>query len=124
MLKTDLVHEVYLEEGKPGTHAIVIGIGTYPFGRDIHDDVALNDLKSPIKSAKAIADWLIQHYNNPDRPLASVALIVSDNAPFVYRNPVTELMYEVPTGTTQDIENCVDSWSKRAGDNFDNGAVF
>ena len=124
MITSDLVHCVESAGKGPVTHAIVFGIGTYPHGRDISSSASLDDLKSPVETARKIADWLIQSYDNPLRPLASVSLVVSADQPFVYRNPVTGEDFEVPPGTTNDFANCVDAWARRAGADFENGSVF
>jgi hypothetical protein len=121
---TELVHVTDLVDGTPGTHAIVIGIGTYPSGGDVAETAALADLKSPPRTAVAVADWLICEYNNPCRPLASVSLIISEEEPFLYRNPVTGVEHEVPRGTSDDLKRCVRDWAERARSNFENGAIF
>jgi hypothetical protein len=71
-----------------------------------------------------VTDWLIKEFDNPARPLASVALIVSDDKSFTYQNPVTGSEYQVPCGTADDLKRCVRDWAKRAGTNFENGAIF
>lgn len=124
MVDSELVHRVDHPDGVPVTHAVVFGLGTYPYGRDISTSASLVDLSSPIETARAIANWLIESYDNPLRPLASVSLVVSAPAPFVYRNPVTGIDYVVPIGTTDDFENSVSAWSERAGSNAENGSIF
>ena len=120
----DLVHVVDHDERQAVTHAIVIGIGTYPWGREISETQGLPDLKSPARSAAAIADWLIREYHHPDRPLASVALVVSDGESFTYRNPITLEDHVVPCGTAADLQRCVKEWSKRSVVNPRNGTIF
>jgi hypothetical protein len=39
----------------------------------------MEQLKSPPVSARAIAQWLIENYHHPKKPLASVALLLSDS---------------------------------------------
>jgi hypothetical protein len=71
----------------PATHALVIGVSHYPHlpGGASKQKVANPDgmaqLASPAKSARAVAQWLIEQYDCPKRPLASVALLTSEKAP-------------------------------------------
>jgi hypothetical protein len=72
-----------IEAGGPATHAVVIGVGDYPHLldgsgalTDKHGD--LRQLSSPPESAFAFARWLLDEFNNPDAPLASLSLLVSD----------------------------------------------
>lgn len=120
----DLVHAVDNGRERAVTHAIVIGIGTYPWGRTISDTCKLADLKSPARSAVAIADWLIKYYHHPARPLASVALVVSDGESFTYRNPITFEEHVVPCGTAADLQRCVAKWAERSIANVENGTIF
>jgi hypothetical protein len=96
-----------VEERKfPGaaTHAIVIGVGRYPHlpgGGEppVKGAGAMKQLTSPPISARRFADWLISSYDYPDKPLGSVALLVSEKDPKLYVNPKTgaEMQLEVPT---------------------------
>lgn len=66
----------------PGTHALVIGAGHYPAlrgggGALTPNHEGMGQLTSPPHSARAFADWLIQSFQNPDRPLASVRMLLS-----------------------------------------------
>lgn len=124
MIESEMVHSVDNAGGGPATHAVVFGLGTYPHGRSIGEAASLADLRSPIQTARAIADWLILAYDNPLRPLASVSLIVSAPEPFIYLNPVTNVEYVVPTGTTEDFNKYVSKWADRAGSNSENGSIF
>uniref|UniRef100_UPI003AF71AAD hypothetical protein n=1 Tax=Thiolapillus sp. TaxID=2017437 RepID=UPI003AF71AAD len=73
-----------IDSGKPATHAVVIGVGAYPHLNggdpaaltDLHG--GLGQLSSPPVSARTITDWLLDSFNNPDKPLASVSLLVSE----------------------------------------------
>ena len=120
----ELVHVVEHAEGQAVTHAIVIGIGTYPWGRDISATSILIDITSPPRSAAAVADWLIKEYNNPDRPLSTVSLVVSEGEAYTYRNPKTGVQYVVPSGNAEDLRRCVKEWAARSGAHSENGSVF
>jgi len=68
------------KSSKPGTHAVVIGIGRYPWlvGGKAKPRFAQNDgmaqLTSPPASARAFATWLLETYENPEAPLVSLDL--------------------------------------------------
>lgn len=68
----------------PGTHVLVVGVGDYPHlpggssdEKTDYDD-GMRQLSSPPASARAFADWMIGRFTNPDRPLASVELLLSE----------------------------------------------
>lgn len=68
---------------KPGTHAIVVGIGRYPWleggGKPtFNKSEGMEQLTSPPASAREFANWLLDTYDNPEAPLASVDLLLSD----------------------------------------------
>src|SRR5438552_18240348 len=71
------------KSSKPGTHAVVIGIGRYPWlvGGKAKPRFAQNDgmaqLTSPPASPRAFATWLLATYDNSEAPLASPALLLS-----------------------------------------------
>ena len=76
----------------PATHAIVIGVGAYlhlPGGQAFAqrlgvpwmaypDHEGMGQLSSPPQSARAVARWLLTEYRNPERPLASLHLLLSE----------------------------------------------
>ena len=76
----------------PATHAIVIGVGAYlhlPGGQAFAqrlgvpwtvypDHEGMGQLSSPPRSARAFARWLLAEYRNPERPLASLHLLLSE----------------------------------------------
>ena len=67
---------------EPGTHALVIGVGTYPYlqggtGQPT-THVPLGQLDSPALSARVIAHWLLHRFNHPDRPLRTLQVLASD----------------------------------------------
>lgn len=86
---------VHLDDGVagPATHALVIGIGEYPYllggGAEPkairHEN--MRQLTSPPISARAVTDWLLGPFHNPDRPLKSVELVLGSS----------DLAYSPPT---------------------------
>lgn len=67
---------------KPGTHVLLIGIGTYPYllgGPDQRPEIAdgMGQLLTPSPTVRALADWFLDTFENPDHPLASLAMLIS-----------------------------------------------
>lgn len=65
------------------THALVIGVGYYAHlpegqGKLFPEHEGLGQLTSPPHSARAFANWLLNSYHNPDKPLASVDMLISE----------------------------------------------
>jgi hypothetical protein len=84
-----VVHETPIAGS--ATHALVIGVGSYPHllggsGALCEDNEGLAQLTSPPVSARKFADWLICSFANPDKPLASVALLISEEENVVRGN--------------------------------------
>ncbi|QFY62808.1 caspase family protein (plasmid) [Rhizobium grahamii] len=122
-MQSAIVHFVQCEPDQPQTHAIVIGIGAYPHGQ-LSERLKVGNLDSPVATAKAIADWLINEHNDPVCPLGSVSLLVSTETPYIYTNPKTGVEYEVPSGTTDEIIDALDNWSASASSSFENRSFF
>lgn len=69
----------------PGTHVLVVGVGDYPHlpGGGSPDKTANDDgmrqLSSPPVSARHWCDWVVAKFHNPEKPLASVEILLSDH---------------------------------------------
>jgi hypothetical protein len=68
------------------THALVIGVGHYPHlpgggAKTFANPDGMAQLASPPRSARAVARWLIEEYDCPNKPLGSVALLTSEKGP-------------------------------------------
>jgi hypothetical protein len=114
---------------KRGTHALVIGVGEYPWldggtkQRFAHYE-GMGQLSSPPESARAVARWLLSPngYRNPACSLASLDLLISD--------AVTD-RFLLPNGTTtaiqrarfDDMYSACDTWFQR-GDHADDLLIF
>jgi len=64
----------------PGTHVLIIGIGEYPHlirGENENTAIAegMEQLDAPPISARAVAKWFLDNFENPERPLASLAMV-------------------------------------------------
>jgi hypothetical protein len=74
----------------PRTHVLIIGVGDYPRllnGSLFQDQPALltlglGQLTTSLASAMAFADWILNRFHNPQRPLGTVELLLS---PGVYK---------------------------------------
>jgi hypothetical protein len=102
----------------PATHAIVIGVGHYrhlPGGgeRQVASPEGMGQLTSPPISARAIATWLIKTLNYPVKPLATVALLLSERAPKPFRNPNTGADIPVQVATIDNLEEALTEWRQR-----------
>jgi hypothetical protein len=125
---TPIVHTVDTK-GKPSTHVLVIGIGDYPHlvkgsGPLSAYAAGMGQLSSPPVSARAFATWVIQKLDNPARPLGSVALILSESQPTEFVNAKTAESFNVPAGTTDEVEKAIADWADRCAANPDNLALF
>ncbi len=113
----------------PGTHVLIIGVGEYAYGRDrAESDVggALPQLTSPPKSARAIADWFIGSFQNRERPLASVALLLSEADPHPYHpsRPSGAAPVTPANATLTEVKAAARAWADRLHSHKENMAVF
>jgi hypothetical protein len=114
------------------THALVIGVGHYhhlPGGKSKKKYAGhggMGQLKSPPMSAKAIARWLIEEYKHPQKPLASVSLLVSEinDAEFAFKKGKTEKTVTVPSATRPEVENAIRDWHALGNQNPDHLLLF
>jgi hypothetical protein len=114
----------------PGTHVLLIGIGAYRYlldGPDENPEAAdeMGQLDAPPKSAKALADWFLDNFDNPDRPLASLALVVSADKPVRYVHAkATAPAHDLPRGAIAEIKDAVRGWNQRASADRNNMTIF
>jgi len=102
---------------KPGTHAIVIGIGRYPWleggrKRTFDKSEGMDQLTSPPASAREFANWLLDTYDNPDAPLVSVDLLLSDakSQQFTRGRKTTT----IEAAEFANVSNAIERWTTRA----------
>jgi hypothetical protein len=120
---------VHLDELiQPGTHALVIGVGRYPYliGGDAPSPNAdgMKQLTSPPISARKFANWLIDEYRDDNRPLASVALLLSEDDPQPFINRRARLQYHVQDSTIANIVTAIKQWKQRGDTSTDNRLIF
>ena len=112
----------------PGTHALIIGVGRYPRLGGGENPVANPDgmmqLSSPPISARAFAKWLLAEYNDPNKPLASLSLLLSEAAPTPFVDPKTGTEHAVEVADIANIVAAVKEWKQRGDSNPDNRLIF
>jgi Caspase domain len=119
---------------RAGTHVLLIGIGDYPWLEDgiafvaaDHEENAMGmgQLSAPPISMRAMANWFLSEFDNPDRPLASLSLLLSEAEDSHYAHPrATGGTDALPRGTIDDVRAAVAAWIKRASLRRDNALVF
>jgi hypothetical protein len=110
----------------PATHAMVIGVGTYIHlkggtGPQAARQWGLEQIPSAPLSALHFIDWLLNRFDNPTHPLATIEHLIS--APSV----VTDRSRTKHSSTEPIMANIMAAytqWIARAGTNPDNIAIF
>ena len=115
--------------GGPATHAIVIGVGAYPHlpgggGAPVPQPEGMTQLTSPPISARKFAEWLILKHNVPARPLATVALLLSEARPKPFVNPRTGVSTPVEVATIGNIGSALESWRAKGDALPDQRLIF
>lgn len=112
----------------PATHALVIGVGRYPHlggGGGPQTKVAhvegMRQLASPPLSARTVAQWLLEHYDSADRPLASLALLTSEKSskPFVFKARGSSKTVSVTPAVASmaEVSEAIEAWHARGDEN-------
>ncbi len=123
--------QTLIDSGRPATHAIVIGVGGYPYLNggdggmltDLHG--GLGQLSSPPVSARAITRWLLDKFHNPDRPLRSISLLVSDqDAGVDFTHDRLSQPFVPKPATSAHVRKAVRDWKNRGDSNEENLMLF
>lgn len=117
-----------------GTHVLLVGISDYPwlegggsYAAADHEANAMGmgQLAAPAISMRRMADWFFDRFANPDQPLASLALVLSEPDPATYAHPAAAAPpAPLPRGTISEVQDAVAAWVKRAAGRGDNALVF
>lgn len=114
----------------PGTHVLIIGIGTYDYlvgGRLENREVAagMRQLPAAVRSARAAADWFLEMFADDRRPLASLALVLSEATTARYSHGEANLPeHDLPNGDIEGVAEALDEWVQRASTDRRNLAVL
>lgn len=65
------------QEGTPGTHVFIVGVGTYPHFPGHTAETPEGQIDSAANGALEIAGWFMKRFENPDAPLQTVRLLLS-----------------------------------------------
>lgn len=110
-------------------HALVIGVGYYPHllggtgpRTDSHD--GMGQLTSPPVSARHVADWLAKDFHHPDFPRHTVALLLSEDNPQPYVDPLSRSSVPLEEATFQNIKDAVTQWRQSGDQHGDDMLVF
>lgn len=131
MAETDPALIVDNKLAGPSTHVLLVGIGTYPWliggsHEDAENAHGMEQLAAPARSMRALADWFLRGaFVNLERPLGSLAMVLSEPGRARYKHPVKGVKSgPLPQGTVEDVKNAIVQWSKRADDDVDNLLIF
>jgi Caspase domain len=123
-----LVHDAAVQG--PATHALVIGVGAYAHlsggvGRLSNQHDGMGQLTSPPLSARAFASWLMTEFKHPDKPLGTVALLLSEAvpAPFVAPNE-PEKRFDVPAANSANVRSAAEHLFRRGNEHASNLLIF
>jgi hypothetical protein len=117
--------------GDPATHAIVIGVGAYPHlnGGSASEVTPLHgglgQLSSPPASAHAIASWLLDEFHNPDKPLATISMLVSaPDGDGSFAHARLSQPFTPKPATIEHVKKAVNEWKDLGDSNEGNLLVF
>lgn len=112
----------------PGTHVFIIGVGAYPhlkdgIGQTHPKHREMKQLTSPPKSAMAMLEWFDRTLNNPQAPLKSIEVLISEPQASTYTD-ANGLVAEIAAATWNNFEASVQAWFERANADSSNVAIF
>lgn len=113
----------------PATHALIIGVGRYPYlnggdGQLTPDHDGMGQLSSPPVSARRLAEWLIGTFSHRAKPLGTVELLLSEAAPADFVNPATGVAHQIEEATFDACANAIRSWKQRGDSDAGNLMLF
>jgi hypothetical protein len=122
------------QSAEPGTHALLIGVGDYPWLADgskpqaerFSHPMKMGQLSSPPLSVEALANWLTDAnngFNNPERPLRSLELLCSAATPFTWTPPGGAAM-PIDRAERATAAKAIVDWKRRADRNPENIALL
>lgn len=119
----------------PQTHAIVIGVGRFPYLNGTSDKL-MKELRlvagvtSPPNNAHAMAEWLVKAADRLVPPLGSIELLISETDGTVAQfprgphSPATRENDDVDAATGDNVEAALEAWLARCESDANNLAFF
>ena len=116
------------ETDGPGTHVFIIGVGNYPHLKDgsgvtSPDHRGMGQLTSPPVSAMAMLSWIDTMLNNPEAPLKSIEVLISQAEQAQYTD-CAGLTQGIDPATWRNYEASVRAWKARSSSDRRNVAIF
>lgn len=85
----------------------------------------MGQLVSPSRSARVLADWFLEEFDNTDQPLQSLSLLVSEQEPSAYTHArATDGSMSPPQATIGNVTKAITDWVVRASTNPDNMVIL
>lgn len=117
------------DKNQPQVHVLAIGVGKYPYlrrgsGRLTTRHMGLGQLTSPPISARYFCNWFLKEYDNPERALGSMELLLSEAQPAPFVLPDGQGETAVNPARISNVRRAFDDWLKRCQAHPDNLAVF
>lgn len=121
--------QALLDSGTPTAHAIVIGVGDYPHlidgdGPLTTKNGGLRQLSSPPESARTFSTWLLDEFHNPNKPLATVSLLISEPGDTTeFNHPKLAAAVTPEEATIANVKAAIREW-KAFGDRSEENLVL
>ena len=102
----------------PGTQVLIVGIGAYEYlldGALAAPDIAagMRQIPAATRSARELANFFLDDFHNPERPLSSLAIVLSEPAPAMYSHPNANVKGPLPNGDITTVEDAIHRWVER-----------
>lgn len=112
----------------PGTHALVIGVSSYPFAdgpnaTPVGEEFEIENLTSAARSASEIAAWLLNEYRNEERPLASLRVLLSPSEGETLHPTIEQLLPGEAQATRAAVESELGAFRQACRTNPANAGV-
>lgn len=112
----------------PGTHVFIVGVGDYPYLKDgsgptSADHRGMGQLTSPPVSAMAMLSWVDSTLYNPEAPLKSIEILISQVGQAQYTDS-DGLTQQIDPATWRNYEASVRAWKARSSSDAGNVAIF
>lgn len=110
------------QEGKPGTHLLIIGVGSYSHFPNHSDDNPVGLVNMCAWSAFEIAKWFVKNFSNLEAPLQSVRLLISDAQ--IAQEAAAHFGYPVESATVANVQAAFYAWADELAAVARSNAVF